>query len=500
MRKFFIFQMLVFCFINVQSLDCESSVTIILKNMNGGFYQGQTVKLTSKSGGEVLEMISDEKGEVTFTLPCNTIYNLTISNYTETVEIKSPEHARSRSVRTLSYPPDMIAKEKVFAMNLVEQGLVDQTASELPDTFFVINSIMPTPKNQEHFSATSITLKDIDGKPLTDEMLCLTGVKRGKSIKGKTDKQGKIVVWLAKGDHYTLNFKYNKNYSTFESRYSKGSSNVQLTYSYLGTKEIERRKKIEADRIAAEEKRLKDEEMKFLANCKKLGITPEEGRKREVEAYKKNLSGFTDTVILAVLNRNKWDDKLIVCDLTGSMSPYSAQLSLWYQLHYQLEKNLQFVFFNDGDNIPDEKKKIEQTGGIYYTKANGIPALADFMANVSAKGDGGDCAENNMEALIKGTQMAAPFKELVMIVDNNAPVKDIELLKKFNIPVHIILCGVNDWVMPDYLNIAWKTKGSIHTIEQDIKKISLMGEGQDIVINGITYRLMGGEFVRITKI
>jgi hypothetical protein len=108
------------------------------------------------------------------------------------------------------------------------------------------------------------------------------------------------------------------------------------------------------------------------------------------------------------------------------------------------------------------------------------------MANVSAKGNGGDCAENNMEALIKGTQMAAPFKELVMIVDNNAPVKDIELLKKFNIPVHIILCGVNDWVMPDYLNIAWKTKGSIHTIEQDIKKISLMGEGQDIVINGIT--------------
>jgi hypothetical protein len=127
--------MLVFCFINIQSLDCESSVTIILKNMNGGFYQGQTVKLTLKSRGEVLEMISDEKGEVTFTLPCNTIYNLTISNYTETVEIKSPEHARSRSVRTLSYPPDMIAKEKVFAMNLVEQGLVDQTASELPDTF-----------------------------------------------------------------------------------------------------------------------------------------------------------------------------------------------------------------------------------------------------------------------------------------------------------------------------------------------------------------------------
>ena len=105
-----------------------------------------------------------------------------------------------------------------------------------------------------------------------------------------------------------------------------------------------------------------------------------------------------------------------------------------------------------------------------------------------------------MEALIKGVKKAQPYKELVMIVDNNAPVKDISLLNQFNKPVHIILCGsYSGEVLVDYLLIAWKTKGSVHTIEEDISKIASMSEGQTIQIGKYTYKILGGEFVRITK-
>lgn len=500
MRTIFLFLVFQFILFSLQSQDCESAVTVKLENMNGGVYKGQTVMLTNKSGGAVFEKISDENGEVVFSLPCNTIYNLTVSNYSRTREIRVPESNGMTSTFKLSYEPNNIEKQKSFAMSKVEKIEVDKTVSALPDTFFMKSSVMTTPKVKNHFSSTQIILHDIDGNPLTNETLCLTGEKNGKSIKGKTDSQGKISVWLPKGDIYTLNFKYNKNYSKIESAYTKGSSLIKVTFSYLGTKEIERRKKIEADRIASEEKRLKEEEERFIALCKKLDITIEEGKKLEAEKLIREISGISDTVILAVLNRNKWSDKLIVCDLTGSMSPYVAQLSLWYQLNFMTEKSLQFVFFNDGDNMDDDKKKIGETGGIYYSDSREISEFNSFVAKVSANGSGGDCPENNMEALIKGTKAAAPFKELVMIVDNRSPVKDIKLLEKFNIPVHIILCGVNDWVMLDYLLIAWKTKGSLHTIEHDITKIATMLEGQEIVINGIIYRIMGGEFVRITKI
>jgi hypothetical protein len=183
------------------------------------------------------------------------------------------------------------------------------------------------------------------------------------------------------------------------------------------------------------------------------------------------------------------------------MQPYSVQLSVWYQMNYKKEKNLQFVFFNDGDQKPDDQKVIGESGGIYYSPSKGLDSLGRLMSRITANGDGGDCAENNLEALIKGTKMANPYKEIVMIVDNNSPIKDIKLLDKFSKPVHIILCGVNGGkILPDYLLLAWKTKGTIHTIEEDITSIAKMSEGQEIKIGKITYRIMGGEFVRITDI
>tara|TARA_B100000508_G_scaffold140841_1_gene143777 strand:+ start:7487 stop:8566 length:1080 start_codon:yes stop_codon:yes gene_type:complete len=359
---------------------------------------------------------------------------------------------------------------------------------------------MKTPSPISYYSKLTLSLKDIEGGPLVRETIWLTGIKNGKTIKATTSSSGRIQVYLPKGDTYTTNFKHNKNYSTVKSYYLAGTSKINSKFSYLGTVEIERRMRIEAKRIAEEEKRLLAEKKRFTDWCKKLGITEEEGRKLEAEESIKNMANFNDTVVSAVLNRNQWDEKLIVCDLTGSMQPYSAQLSLWYLLNFKQEKNLQFVFFNDGDNTPDSKKVIGNTGGIYYTPSKGVDHLAQFAASVSSKGYEGDCPENNMEALIEGIKLASPYKELVMIADNNAPVKDIELLSQFKEPVHIILCGVNKQVLPHYLQIAWKTGGSVHTMEEDITNIAKLMEGQDLVVNGGTYRIMGGEFVAITKL
>lgn len=164
----------------------------------------------------------------------------------------------------------------------------------------------------------------------------------------------------------------------------------------------------------------------------KLGISLEEGYRRKTAEYIIAERPDDDTIISSVLNRNHWFEKLIVCDLSGSMLKYSAQLSLWYQLNLQKEKNLQFVFFNDGDSLADEQKKIGETGGIYYTPAKGVDSLNYFVSRVASAGSGGDVAENNMEALIRGVKMAGPYKELVMIVDNRSPVKDIILLKNFH--------------------------------------------------------------------
>jgi len=480
--------------------DCLSSVNIKLKNTNGGVYANQTVTLTSKVDGKIFSQKSNASGEVELMIPCDQMFDVTITNYTRKKELLSAKTETGKVSRTFTYEPDMASKDQFFEMNEQEKNSIDAFAKGIPDTILLSGSFMDKPTKSEFYTHLTISIIDIDKKPLSGENMSIIGEKRKKNIKCVTDKNGTVSVHVLKGDKYYINFKYSKNYISTESVYSRGNSKGELNFSYLGTKEIEKRRKKEEERIALETKRIKEEAEAFERKCKKLGITVEEGRRRETAERVLGSSTTNDTVVSAVLNRNKWTEKLIVCDLTGSMSPYAAQLALWYQLNYLKENNLQFIFFNDGDNMPDSKKKIGNTGGIYYSESKGVDSLFKTIAKVAANGWGGDCPENNMEALIKGVKIAKPYKELVMIADNNAPVKDIALLKEFKAPVHIILCGVDDFVLEDYLTIAYKTKGSIHTIEQDIYKLVNMLEGQEIKIGKNTYKIMGGEFVKITTL
>lgn len=474
---------------------CESSIGLKLENNKGGVFSGQVVKLIDKSSKKEYVSKTDAKGDVLFTVPCKTKFDLNISNYTKKVELLSPAEG-GRSMQTLNYSPDMVQKTALFAMSDAEKASVDKMVAALKDTS-AMTDVLPLMKtNPNYFTKEILSITDLDGKPLVGEKVYFVGEKRNKAIKGVTGPNGKVMLYLPKGDVYHLQFTYTKDYLSEEIEYSKGISEGEISISYMGTKEFLKRKKAEDDRIAAEEKRIKAEKAAFDAWCRKLKITAEEGYRRKL----KETVSTPDTVVLSVLDRNKWKDKLIVCDLTGSMTPYANQLTVWYQLRYKLEKNLQFVFFNDGDATPDSKKVIGNTGGIYYTPSKGMDSLQKFISMVCSRGYGGDGPENNMEALIKGVKMAAPFKEIVMIADNYAPVKDIQLLKNFNMPVHIILCGsMNSDIHTDYLDIARKTGGSVHTMEEDIVNLASISEGQEVNISGRIYKVMGGKFVVLNK-
>lgn len=467
--------------------------------MKGGFYANQTVTIISKDGKIKFEQKTDAKGFVNFDVPCETAFDLKISNYTHDEEVISGRQG-SQIRQVLTYEPNMKEKDAFFAMSETEKAALNKAIAALPDTTILPVGLLKTPPHLENYELMSIKLKDLDNGPLMNEDFVISGVSRKKNFKGKTSKTGEIQLYIPKGDDYTLNFKYHKGYKKFDSEFKNGTINSRMEITYMGSKEYEKRKKEEEERIKAEEKRLEEERLAFEKYCKERKVSLEEGYKLKLKEAESSTAQSDDDVVTKVLNRNKWSEKLIVCDLTGSMDPYAQQLSVWYQLNYKKEPNLQFVFFNDGDNKNDSEKKIGATGGIYYQKSKGLDSLIHMMSFVRSRGNGGDCAENNMEALIKGVKKAQPYKELVMIVDNNAPVKDISLLSQFNKPVHIILCGsYRGEVLEDYLLIAWKTKGTIHTIEEDISKIASMSEGQTIQIGGYTYKILGGEFVRITK-
>jgi hypothetical protein len=206
-----------------------------------------------------------------------------------------------------------------------------------------------------------------------------------------------------------------------------------------------------------------------------------------------------DTTVSTVFNRHKWGKAIIIADVTGSMYPYTGQLLLWLKLTSSDGLKRPFVFFNDGDNKMDDEKIIGKTGGIYSIVSSKYDEVEKTIIKAMTAGCGGDAPENNIEALISAEKLCNSCDSVVLIADNWAPVKDISLLSSITKPVKIVLCGVYGAINTDYLNIARKTKGSVHLIEQDIYELSKMKEGDIIEIKGRKYKIIDGEFKEMIK-
>jgi hypothetical protein len=207
---------------------------------------------------------------------------------------------------------------------------------------------------------------------------------------------------------------------------------------------------------------------------------------------------FQDTVVSVVLNRNKhWNKMLIACDLTGSMSPYSAQLFVWHRLNIDKNKSQHFVFFNDGDMTPDNNKVTGKTGGIYHSKANNFEELMKVANKTMTNGYGGDAPENDIEALLEGVNKCKDCNDIILIADNWANLRDYSLIEKVKKPIRIILCGTQFGINKQYLELARATKGSVHTIEQDITNLMTLKEGQEVKIGKQTFIIQNGTFIQI---
>ncbi|MCC6817858.1 MAG: hypothetical protein IT245_03075 [Bacteroidia bacterium] len=216
----------------------------------------------------------------------------------------------------------------------------------------------------------------------------------------------------------------------------------------------------------------------------------------------KGLFSSTPDIVIKVLDRNKnWKNCLVATDVTASMYPYLAQFQMWHKINLETNTgNHDFIFFNDGDNKPNIIKITGQVGGLYYLNTSSYETLSITMKKAMLRGNGGDRPENNLEAVIEGLKKNPSIKEVVMIADNFATPRDLELIKTIKVPIHLILCGIHTskGINPAYLNMIRANKGSIHTMNQDIYDLSKFTEGQSIKIENNTYRLIKGEFVKVS--
>ena len=227
---------------------------------------------------------------------------------------------------------------------------------------------------------------------------------------------------------------------------------------------------------------------------------------KEVDRVNKKLKKFekihpnTDPVVIEVLDRHiaKWEDIIVVNDWTGSMYPYGNQVLQWHMAHLDSSQIQSLTLFNDGDS--NRKKEIGSTGGIYTESVDNVNRLINLFYLVMGKGDGGDFPENDIEAVLAAIEDTSTFQEVILIADNNATVRDIELASMVDVPIRIILCGYDSLkgIRPEYYYLAQRTGGSIHTIDNDYYEIKESKQDEDgyVTMNdGERFKIMDGMFV-----
>ena len=206
-----------------------------------------------------------------------------------------------------------------------------------------------------------------------------------------------------------------------------------------------------------------------------------------------------DSTLLRVFNRNKkWKDMLVVCDVTGSMSPYTAQLLLWIKANQKLKTFKQIVFFNDDDNRSHNQVLKFDNHGIWSIETKNSDKVLNLAFEAMAKGEH---EENNLEAICYAIKKYPENKKnVVMIADNWEDPCDMKLLNflvEEKIPVKIIVCGVGTKFNLNYLKIAHKTGGSVHTMEEDLFNVASIGEGQSFKIGKLKFKMRGGRFIQL---
>jgi hypothetical protein len=226
-------------------------------------------------------------------------------------------------------------------------------------------------------------------------------------------------------------------------------------------------------------------------------VTYESPTKETTLKFDKFLTGeykIKDSTIFKVFRRNvQWKKVMLVVDMTGSMFPYIGQMLVWFKKNYESERIKYYVLFNDGDNLQDSKKIIGNTGGIHPYEAKDFKKFKKDIEDVRKMGEGGDDPENDLEALLKSITTYRDYNDIVLLADDSE-IRDMKLLKRIRKPVHVVVCGTKRGINQQYLQLAYYTKGSIHTANNDVN-MKTIKEGQQIELDNDIFIFQHGEFV-----
>lgn len=445
---------------------------------------------------------TDEYGEAFFLLPNNLEYTTNVDQEVDYRKFSIPKKAKHTQSLTVVYMSTRI--KEVEKNDTIYQYL---TRGQMPTRTRVL---------------VTIRIADLDNHPLYKEELYFVSRKTQKVYLALTNSRGSAQLMLPKGDTYcvqTYGFQDITCKTYEDSPHSRTSSFVLHTIS---TEEFKQREKERARLLARRdsmrhEQRLRDStrlaEMEgynfylqhFYAkrDFDKIRTNVEKVAFKDQEAIAKNPAYYAanQQEIKAMLYRNKeqWAAKRIIANIDCSMYQYLDELMVWNYSDEQEQNNNTYWLFNGFQNDSKPSGSGNDRRGIFHVPNNDIEGFCKTVDKIVNFSCGGSRLENVVEALILGAKDKSPAEELLFIADNYSDVSDLNKLKDLHVPVRVLLTASEYGINEHYLEIAYRTGGSIHTINEDIpsQHLQTLKDGQQLPIGKYVYQFFKGRFMKV---
>lgn len=445
---------------------------------------------------------TDKNGEVFFLLPINKSYQVNIDQEENYRKFSIPNEANYFKT----------VKAVLFTSRVKEE--------ERNDTIFqnLAQGMMPTASRV----LVNIKISDLENQPLEGETLVFEAQKAKKVYFSKTNAKGQSSLMLPKGDTYCIHSPFFRDITCKEFEKSNTSRTSRFEFNTISTAEFKKRalerKQLLAERdsirryqrmrdsVALARNKLENFYLHHRYKQRDFNVIEDNIKKvvsMDQESLAKNQNFYAETgeEIKAIFYRNKdeWKQKRIIANIDCSMYKYIDELMVWNYSNSAEQSNNRYWLFN-GFNYVSEEHEGYSRRGIFEVPNNNVEGFfntIDKIVNFSCRGSR---LENVVEALILGAEGKKPEEDLLFIADNYSDVSDLEKLKELKVPVHVLLTQSRYGVNENYLEIAYRTGGSIHTNFDDIKSEQLkkLKNGDQIKIGRFDYRFYKGKFLKIS--
>jgi hypothetical protein len=342
-------------------------------------------------------------------------------------------------------------------------------------------------------AAVNLIRTNTKNQIVPNDSITLIGQKTKKQYAQLTGQNGAALFLVPQGEIYDIKLKYYPSIPSISVTNSvkKDFTTFSYTIDHPSTAEIEEMKKEEivsqAEKDAAIEvfnKRWKISPPQFHSKVSNEKDTVLNRMKR----YPNYFSKFRNSVCeVFSRNINTWKNKGIV--LGNLDDKLIEEVALWHILDLNKGEKKSYLFstvpLNASRIIDGDYKPIQ------IPSFNHIDSVVMRFKSYST--------DNCVQALIRMQDSGDSNAELILVSNYFSKVYGLELVTNIKKPVRIVLGSVNilHGIHPDYLWLAYKTGGSIHTIEDDVWNISSTPQGGIITIGGHSYKLLHNRFFEV---